>query len=253
MDKRENWPISGINVAVTKLEILSENNGAIGYATGFFFKENEVKYLVTNKHIVESSNNYTPFQIKIKLHKSFTDYTDNNLIIVDLYQSEKVLWYSHINQMVDIAVIPLNNTTIADLDIFNNSIVNFISKENLNTEYIIPSFADVLIVGYPLSFSDEKQNLPVYRRGMIASSYPVNFNGLPYFLIDANLHRGTSGSPVLNSDSNLLINKNGAALHTAKTILLGIHSAEHIQNGEPLGLNVVWYPHLILEIVQQNT
>jgi len=104
-----------------------------------------------------------------------------------------------------------------------------------------------------LGFSDEVNNLPVYRKGIIASSYPVEFNNYPYFLIDANLHEGTSRSPVLNSPNNMLIDSEGRGLHTDKSILLGIHSAEYLAEGEPLALNVVWYPSVIMEIIERKS
>ena len=83
---------------------------------------------------------------------------------------------------------------------------------------------------------------------MIASSYPVHFNQHPYFLIDAYLHEGTSGSPVFSSPENLLTNDKGV-FHSEFTYFLGIHSAEHIVDEEPLSLCVVWYPSVILEII----
>ena len=111
----------------------------------------------------------------------------------------------------------------------------------------------MLIVGYPLGFSDDINNLPVYRKGMIASSYPVEFEQYPYFLIDSNLHEGTSGSPVLNSPNNMLTDSQGRGLHSNKSLLLGIHSAEHVVEEEPLGLCVIWYPKVITEIIECRT
>lgn len=130
------------------------------------------------------------------------------------------------------------------------SIVNFFTTDNISEEYQLSSFANVLIIGCPLGFSDDINNLPIYRKGMIASSYPVDFEKYPYFLIDANLHEGTSGSPVLSSPNNMLINSKGQGLHSNKSILLGVHSAEHIVENEPLGLNVVWYLRIIIDIIE---
>ncbi len=86
---------------------------------------------------------------------------------------------------------------------------------------------------------------------MIASPYPQHFSNKPYFLIDANLHNGTSGSPVINSPHNILFKeRDRIGFHTQDTILLGIHSAEHLVDKEPLGLNVVWYAELIIDILK---
>ena len=53
---------------------------------------------------------------------------------------------------------------------------------------------------YPLGqYYDDVFNLQVVRNGTVASAYPMRFRGQPYFLIDARLHEGTSGSPVNSS------------------------------------------------------
>ena len=84
--------------------------------------------------------------------------------------------------------------------------------------------------------------MPVYRQGMIASPYPTMFADEPCFLIDARLHEGSSGSPVLNSPHNILTNDKGA-FHSSNTILLGVFSADYDFDGnggnDPLGLNKV--------------
>lgn len=102
------------------------------------------------------------------------------------------------------------------------------------------------MVGYPLGFHDQTNNLPVYRRASIASAYGVNFGGLPYFLIDANLHPGTSGSPVVNSHHTLF--KDAGCEEGYK--LFGVHSAEHVVDDDPLGLNVVWYADNLVAIAE---
>jgi hypothetical protein len=88
--------------------------------------------------------------------------------------------------------------------------------------------------------------LPVYRRASIASAYGVNFGGFPYFLIDANLHPGTSGSPVVSSHHTLFKERDGKEGYA----LFGVHSAEHVIEGDPLGLNVVWYADALVEIAE---
>ena len=54
----------------------------------------------------------------------------------------------------------------------------------------------VLIVGFPLGFHDTLHHLPVVRQSIIASAFGLRFQGQGYFLTDARMHRGTSGSPI---------------------------------------------------------
>jgi len=256
MDKREDWPISGINISVSRIEMLDEDKISHGSATGFFFRHNNVKYLITNRHVViDEEDDFYPRYLRLQLHISKTDYQQNCFIEISLYNNIDKNWIEHPDyneKQVDVVAIPLTEKTIDNTENFNRSIINFMTTDNFNTEYQLSSFADVLIIGYPLGFSDDVNNLPVYRKGMIASSFPIHFENYPYFLIDSNLHEGTSGSPVLNSSSNILIDSKGNSLHTDKSILLGIHSAEHFVEEEPLGLNVVWYSNVIIEIIDSE-
>ena len=257
MNKREHWPISGLNLTVSRIEILGLKKELLGTATGFFFKIGEnKKYFVTNRHVViNEADNFFPQFLKLSLHNSITNYASSYQVDLKLEENGKPLWKDHTdyeNNSADVVVIPLNQKTLIleNMKNFYSSRINFLSPKNfLPDDTELSSFADVIIVGYPLGFQDYRNNLPVYRKGMIASSYPVNFNGKPYFLIDANLHPGTSGSPVFNSSVNLLKNGTGA-FHSSQAIFLGIHSAEHIVNEEPLGLAVVWYPTVITDIIK---
>ena len=244
--------VADINFSTTRIEIIKKGT-SIGTATGFFFRDGKNKFLVTNRHVViDEKKNHIPDQISINLHSDKQNITINNRISILLYnESKRSIWLQHPNyahNQCDVVMIPLDNNTlnIPNYRLFNTSIINFISTELINKEEV-NSFANVVIVGYPLGFYDEVNNLPVYRKASMASSYGVNFNGLPYFLVDANLHPGTSGSPVVNSH-HTLFKKDGVAEGYK---LFGIHSAQHVVRGKELGLNVVWYAHLLEEISAQ--
>ena len=102
------------------------------------------------------------------------------------------------------------------------------SKDNfLPATYSLHPGDDVFIMGYPLGLKDNKNNLPIFRNAMIASSYRVPFDGKPLFLTDANLHPGTSGSPVITKPKNTLVDEQGNTSIVTGTVyyLLGIHSA----------------------------
>lgn len=208
--------------------------------------------MVTNRHVViEEDNNHFPDSLRITLHKNRDDLTQNWTINIRLYKDSNPLWQQHPDydtNMCDVVLIPLDTNTIQGNDflLFNSSSITFIDSEIINTRDI-NSFASVVIVGYPLGFHDETHNLPVYRKATIASCYGINFNGLPYFLVDANLHPGTSGSPVVNSHHTLFRESKKEEGYA----LFGVHFAEHVLDQDPLGLNVVWYAHLLVEIARQ--
>ncbi|HUT00717.1 MAG TPA: hypothetical protein VMY59_10405, partial [Candidatus Thermoplasmatota archaeon] len=82
------------------------------------------------------------------------------------------------------------------------------------------------------------------------------FSGTPCFLTDANLHPGTSGSPVITKPKNTWVDNEGNTAITTGTryYLLGIHSGTTgIISGNiriPLGLGVAWYIKIVEEIAK---
>ena len=245
-DRPEFWPISGINLSVSMIRCY---NGMqeVASASGFFFRHNGTKYLVTNRHVVvDEDDGYRPDSLTIKLHTSRENPKDNVVIKIALYdKSGQQLWLEHPNQAIlkcDVVLVPLPEASIS------SAIMNFMTVDNIPDKSIgIQPFSDVVVVGYPLGFHDELNNLPIYRQGMIASPYPSMFDDKPYFLIDARLHSGSSGSAVLNSPHNLLT-KGAAGFHSSGAIVFGVFSADFSIDDDPLGLNIVWYSFLLPEI-----
>lgn len=65
---------------------------------------------------------------------------------------------------------------------------------------------DVLFVGYPANRYDISNNLPLVRKGAVASVPDMEFNGRGQIVIDAQVYPGSSGSPVFtNVDGNYLL------------------------------------------------
>ena len=203
-------------------------------ATGFFYKTDDAnKFLITNRHVViDEDDSFFPDQLKLRLHANRIDLKDNYEIIINLYDSEsKKIWKEHprySDLRCDVVVIPLHSAYFIN-DCFQKylkSSLTFFGPELTDIPNINP-FGDVVVIGYPLGFFDIHNNLPVYRKPMIASQYGINFNKKPYFLIDANLHPGTSGSPVVNSHHTLFREQGSKEGYK----LFGIQSAQHLVDG----------------------
>ncbi|ODS34437.1 MAG: hypothetical protein SCARUB_00448 [Candidatus Scalindua rubra] len=245
--------ISYINFTTTSIRMIFE--GKIkGRASGFFYRSGNDKYLITNRHVVfDAEDDFYPESLILKLHLSRTELELNVDVQISLYDANNnKLWLEHkrFNELkCDVVAIPLTQATMTQeyFNLFNRSSLTFFAQELMDIPAVNP-FGDVVVVGYPLGFFDEVNNLPVYRKAMIASHFGVDFENRPYFLIDANLHKGTSGSPVVNSHHTLFKEKGFNEGYK----LFGIHSAEHLMEGEPLGLNVVWYSTILEEIIKGN-
>jgi hypothetical protein len=87
----------------------------------------------------------------------------------------------------------------------------------------------------------------VVRQASVASSYGVRFQGLGYFLTDARMHRGSSGSPVL---ARVELATDGRP----RWCLLGVHSSRmdmasrDAAQDESLGLNCAWYADVLMTL-----
>lgn len=252
MGHRANQPvmIDAINTAVTFVEIQSPNTTGIlqtmGTATGFFYTTQESKYLITNKHVVAPTQNSRPTSLKIKVHTNPNSLIQNRLIDVPLYDnSNNQLWLEHpTNAAVDVVAIDITGL------MQQTDVVVYFSENNFLPNNVRLMLMDnCAIIGYPLGFYDAVHNLPITRSGAIASAYGSHFRGNPLFLVDAHLHPGTSGSPVILPSSSMRQIAGGIALGHFPHCLLGINSGEYSVDGNNLELNAVWYSSLIQDII----
>ncbi len=240
-------------VAVVLIQI--QSNKAVGRATGFFYLKDNTVYLVTNRHVVrDEQKGHRPDILRLRMHVDPNDLAKNVDFDVPLYSNGTPLWFAHPrfpNPRIDIAVVTLDQAVIK-----SGHFLNTLSKQNFLPEnLVIGPGEDVMAIGFPRGLSDSMHNLPILRNAMIASAYGVSFEGQPMFLIDANPHRGMSGSAVLTKPKNTWQTKEGNTSFVTGTLmyLLGVHSATlsiKLSTGvEPLGLGTVWYANLIEEII----
>ena len=226
-------------------------------ASGFFYADSDRLFFVTNRHVViKEDENYYPDEIRLRLHLTSNDIRQNDDFSLSLYNaSGNPIWLEHTDKEANIDVVALP-----------------LDREYIRTRFFIKSFSlsnlipgdveigigeDILVMGYPMGFYDIVHNLPIIRSATLASIYPVPFSGRPMVLIDSRLHRGTSGSPVLTKPTQMLRRQDGSTsiLRAPVSFLLGVHSASvdirdrDPNQDEPLGLSVVWFAKLIMEII----
>jgi len=246
-------PINEI-VATVSIVLQLKAGSVIGSATGFFYTGNNELFLVTNRHVVRNEREgIIPDALRLRLHVNPNDVTKNQEIDIPLYRNDRPLWRTHDKQPeADIALIRLNRE-----DLQKRFFVRAWSKQNfLPDRYPLDPGEDVFIMGYPLAFHDVRHNLPIFRDAMVASSYRVPFQGLPLFLTDANLHPGTSGSPVITKPKSTWVDDKGNTDLVTGTVyyLLGVHSGTvdpKITGGKEIGLGAAWYIELVEEIAAQ--
>ena len=252
--------VESYNIGVTPIRtwLVGENirPSMLQFATGFFYKHTvqpmkREAYLITNRHVaIDEERSLYPNVFRILIHNSIDILRSVREIEIPLYDEKlNPVWYEH-PHINDADIVALN----IDGYITAGDVIEYWSKDDFPSQSQIIAFGSkVSIIGYPLAFYDDVHNFPIARAGTIASPYGVAFQGEPCFLVDANLHEGMSGSPVIIPRSGVRP-ECGTVIHT----LLGIHSAgwgvynRFEPNWIELGLGKVWYPDLIEEIVSDK-
>lgn len=220
-------------------------------ATGFFYLHDSFLYLITARHVViNESSGHFPDSLHVSLHADASDLSRRADLLIPLYLDGVPQWRQHPRYLgsVDFVAVAVNDPQV----LASHFVETFRSTDLVSPDQQIPLGQDVLIVGFPLGFHDTYHNLPVVRKATIASSYSHPFKGNPYFLTDARMHRGTSGSPVI---ARILNPADDRAGDQPEWRLLGIHSSaldvsdRDLALDEKLSLNTTWYASLIPEML----
>lgn len=217
-------------------------------ATGFFFLQDRFLYLVTSRHVVINEvASHHPDRLTVSLHASNEDLRQRHELSIPLYVDGVPQWWQHANTAADVVAVAVNDPQVLS----SHFVRTFDGKDILEPAAPLPLGQVVLIPGFPLGFHDTLNNLPIVRSATIASSFAHPFKGQPYFLTDARLHRGMSGSPVIA----LVSTPAGPPAWR----LLGIHSsALDVSDRDPaqderLALNTAWYASLIPDLLPRRS
>lgn len=183
-----------------------ETNTGIG--TGFFydFEINGKLYptIITNKHVI---NNKEIEDIKFHLHLKDGLDESNSSIGICL----KAKWYFH--STYDLCFTFVNSLfeevkKLTGKDVFyignNDSILA--TKEKLKD---LSALEEVVMVGYPIGISDDRNNFPVFRKGYTASHPAIDFNRNGIGLVDMACFPGSSGSPIFILNEGGYVDKRG--------------------------------------------
>lgn len=277
---------------IIKMGVL-ETDTELAIGTGFYYEDDEYYYLITNGHNVTGVNPET--NTRMSQHAAFPTYIEISYRVVNpaeslemmvynfhkikmpLYEDEDCLipvWFVHPmhGYNVDVVAIPLfkkgESTSTSEYWWSKSSMtVNAIKAMiyyNMTPSFAINSYADfqaepeiadnVYILGYPFGITDPLQ-LPIWKRGSIATEPNVAYKNLPMMLIDTATRQGMSGAPVIIMRSGVHFVKNGAATETKVGILqgfAGIYSGRY-GDGFDAQLGIVWRKEVITEIISAKT
>lgn len=230
------------------------------------WREAKNQWLVTNRHVVlpkVNNNEIIPDSFSFHLRKIDGNTIKWEPLILnrdELIKRTKL----HPDPKVDVCIIDVLDLLKEKIKSGTYARWDAVSKENFpgNNNIEVEVSDDAVVIGYPRGFYDKINLFPIVKSGIIASRWGAYFNGKPYFLIDAKLFPGSSGSIVVSKPQNIAI-KNGNLMYAKEKqfSFLGIYSGEpfiefdDITITRKFGFNVgiVWYGHLIEDIIKKET
>lgn len=187
--------------ATVRITISTDTGKGASIGTGFLYQvpvsnEKHCILLVSNRHVYGDPTK--PIQLVFH-RRDDTDPTRPSLgqtIVLADTKFESV-FTSHPDPSVDLACINISKIGHYNPPIFYKNLSDELMPD-FKHEQLLPG-NEVWFVGYPANRFDTANNLPVLRRGYIASIPKVDFEGRAEFLIDAQVFPGSSGSPVFTT------------------------------------------------------
>lgn len=180
-----------------RIEGINGNQTSTG--TGFFFDfqngEHNIPLIITNKHVVAGSKDIKLFFKKVK--NGEPDYGPPHIVTIP-NTSQTVI--QHPDKDVDLVAIP---TTYIYEELSKKGIrIYYIAAtedripDDITQKNELKSIENIWMIGYPNGLWDIKNNLPIVRQGITATSPYIDYNGKREFLIDIAAFPGSSGSPI---------------------------------------------------------
>ena len=219
----------------------ARDDGSISVGTGFamaFKADNEkgkmIPVLLTNRHVVRHS-----VKVSFVLTEMVNGKPAAGRFPLELPIPESG-WKMHPDPDVDLCALPIGMLLNAlksqgkEVKITYLPMGIIAKKADIDNMFQLD---EVVMIGYPDAISDEVNNQPIFRRGILATNPSLDYNGKKEFLIDIAAYSGSSGSPVFVYREGVWYDRRrGGALlmNRPQVFLIGVlHSGfEHRVDGE---------------------
>lgn len=246
--------IDPFTAAVSPLLMYFEDT-ELSVGTCFFWENNGIRYLVTNKHNATGKDTLTGKHISETLAEPdelrFTCFQNQDLncareVRIPLLDDNEPLWleHPHHTNKVDVVCIKLPPEIAPHV----------IPINTLPQSPLAARIADeVFILGYPLGVGPNK--FPIWKRASVASEPDIDVDNLPKFFVDTMSTHGMSGSPVIRRAISGIMEDGSHVVQAGGPItkFVGVYSGRLIVNGSTdAQLGIVWKKRVINEIIDAS-
>lgn len=211
------------------IRIEANNGNKTSIGTGFYFTFGKkigkdsitVPVIITNKHVVNGFKD-----IKLFFKQKLNDKPDyNKPLIINIVNDTNTV-VQHPDIKVDLVAIPIAPILIElnknKIDLFYISADNKLILSDSIQKQELKSIEDVIMIGYPSGLWDLKNNLPIVRKGITATTPFLDYNGKREFLVDIAAFGGSSGSPIFINRDMYMDKQRNVGVMKPQLILLGI-------------------------------
>jgi len=205
------------------VKITSISNGQeIGTGTAFYTifnrDNNSIQpVLITNKHVVDGADT-----ISIICHIADLETNEPTNRLVKLTVALHNTLINHPEDDIDLCAISIASILQQAIDqktpiFFAPVTMSWIPDEE-EWQYF-DAIEDITMIGCPRGLTDEKNNFPIVRKGITATSPNKDYNGRKEFMVDMACFPGSSGSPIFLYNENGFLNRKTQAYHMGETRL----------------------------------